>query len=205
MTAHKAIASRKPARRPSGAAREEQLLKRALALFSEVGYHETSLQQIADHLGITRPLFYYYFESKEDLLSKLIGHLGDAMLERVRPALESDGGPLEVLEETFRTHVGVLLENREAFRVYFAERNLGKELRFPHVLKGEEQYMALVTGVVQHGQELGLVRPGNARVVALFATGMLNSVLRWYAPGGALQPDEIGRTASMMALGSLRP
>jgi len=36
--------------------REDQLLQQALSLFSNGGYRETSLQEIADKLGITRPL-----------------------------------------------------------------------------------------------------------------------------------------------------
>jgi len=205
MTEPKSPATKRPARRPSGVAREEQLLERALSLFSEIGYRETSLQQIADHLGITRPLFYYYFASKEDLLSRLIGNLGDSMLERVRPALESTAGPLEVLESTFRIHVSVLLENRDAFRIYFAERNVGKEFGDQDALKGEAQYMELVTGVVANGQAAGVIRAGNPRVIALFTTSMLNSVLRWYVPGGAMAAEQIEEIASAMAVAALRP
>lgn len=196
----------KPVRRPSGIAREEQLLERALTLFSEAGYRETSLQQIADHLGITRPLFYYYFKSKEDLLSRLIGHLGDAMLEQARPSLESGDAPIDVLYETFRTHVGVLVDNREAFRVYLAERNvIGSDPATRLALAGEEQYMGLITAVIAHGQEQGQIRVGSPRVLALLAIGLVNSVLRWYVPGGAMSKEALQELTASMAAASLRP
>ena len=65
-------------------AREDELLQNAIRLFSRGGFQQTSLQEIASELGITRPLFYYYFESKEDLLWRIIGHLGD-LLEQAEP------------------------------------------------------------------------------------------------------------------------
>jgi AcrR family transcriptional regulator len=41
----------------------------ALELFAELGYERTTMQQIADRLGITRPALYYHYRSKEDILA----------------------------------------------------------------------------------------------------------------------------------------
>jgi len=66
-------------------AREQQLVAQAVELFSHGGYRETSIREIAEKLGITRPLFYYYFDSKEELLWGIIGHIGYRLLEQGRP------------------------------------------------------------------------------------------------------------------------
>jgi AcrR family transcriptional regulator len=48
-----------------------RILPTALTLFGEHGYHGTSMQRIADALGVTRAAFYYHYASKQDLLRAL--------------------------------------------------------------------------------------------------------------------------------------
>src|ERR1700678_1953936 len=119
--------------------REEQLIEQALALFSDGGYGETSLQEIADKLGITRPLFYYYFASKADLLWRLIGHVGDTLLLGARPIAASDAAPAAKLRQILEAHATALLENRNTFRIYFAERHLVEGKRNRTLKRGEDE------------------------------------------------------------------
>jgi AcrR family transcriptional regulator len=177
-------------------------LELALTLFSKEGYQQTSLQDIATELGITRPLFYYYFGSKEELLHSLIGHLGDAMLEQTRPILRSDSAALVRLRRAFRIHAELLFDNTDAFRVYFAERDRMRNEGAPY-MSGEAEYMSLITDAVASGQADQSIRPGPPRVLALLATGLLNSTLRWYSAEGALTREELATIASNMALRSL--
>src|SRR5579862_306013 len=131
--------------------REAQLISQALTLFSDGGYRETSLQEIADKLGITRPLFYYYFKSKDDLLWRLIGHVGDALRDGARPIVASDAAPTDKLRLLLEAHAGALLENRETFRIYFAERRLLVGKRHRTLKRGEDEYFGLIAQVIGEG------------------------------------------------------
>lgn len=51
---------------------EKRLLEAALALFSEKGYEATSIREIIESAGVTRPVLYYYFVNKEDLYTRLV-------------------------------------------------------------------------------------------------------------------------------------
>ena len=135
--------------------REEELLRNAIQLFSRSGFRETSLQEIADELGITRPLFYYYFESKEDLLWRIIGHLGDTLLDQARPLAIAEGPPHERLRALFNKHIETLLNNVDAFRIYYAERHLLTGKRDLRLKRGEVHYHHLITDVITDGQRVG--------------------------------------------------
>ena len=63
---------------------KERLRQSALKLFSERGYTATSIREIIEDAGVTRPVLYYYFKNKEDLFS----HLVRSQFERVRADLD---------------------------------------------------------------------------------------------------------------------
>lgn len=56
----------------SGNEAESKLLESALSLFSQKGYEGTSIREIIEGAGVTRPVLYYYFENKEDLFKRLV-------------------------------------------------------------------------------------------------------------------------------------
>jgi TetR/AcrR family transcriptional regulator, cholesterol catabolism regulator len=183
--------------------REEQLIQQALALFSDGGYGETSLQEIADKLGITRPLFYYYFASKADLLWRLIGHVGDTLLLGARPIAASNAAPADKLRQILEAHAAALLENRNTFRIYFAERHLVEGKRNRTLKRGEDEYFGLIAQVIGEGQRAGIFRKENRRVLTHIATGQVNSLLRWYEPGGMMSADDLGRLSADIAVRGL--
>ncbi|HOH51706.1 MAG TPA: helix-turn-helix domain-containing protein, partial [Candidatus Hydrogenedentes bacterium] len=54
----------------SGNEAEARLLESALKIFSEKGYEGTSIREIIEGAGVTRPVLYYYFQNKEDLFRR---------------------------------------------------------------------------------------------------------------------------------------
>ena len=185
--------------------REAQLITQALALFSNGGYGETSLQEIADRLGITRPLFYYYFKSKDDLLWRLIGHVGDALRDGARPIVASEADPVEKLRLLLEAHAAALLQNRDTFRIYFAERHLLEGKRHRTLKRGEDEYFGLIAQVIADGQRLGEFRKANRRVLAHLATGQINSLLAWFEHGGMMSAEDLGELAAVVVVQGLRP
>ena len=182
--------------------REEELLRNAIQLFSRSGFRDTSLQEIADQLGITRPLFYYYFESKEDLLWRIIGHLGDALLEQARPIAVADEPPIRRLTWLFERHVEALLEDVDAFRIYFAERNQLSGKRDLRLKRGERLYHELISEVIVEGQRLGEIRPCDPHLATRLAIGTANSLLRWFTPSAAISaPQLMSATIDYMLAG----
>jgi AcrR family transcriptional regulator len=184
--------------------RENQLLTQAIELFSQSGYRETGLQEIADKLNITRPLFYYYFESKDDLLWRIIGQLGDQLLDRAKPIAASDLQPREKMAKLLEGHADTLLRNVHAFRIYFAERHNLDGPRHRRLLRGEKEYYDLLRSVIIEGQERNEFKPTDSAILARLVMGMGNSILRWYESGGPMARENVINTFAEAGVDALR-
>jgi AcrR family transcriptional regulator len=185
--------------------REEQLVAQAAKLFSSGGYQETALQDIADNLGITRPLFYYYFESKEDLLWRIIGHLGADLLEHARPIAGSAAVPGVKVYQIIEAHVTALLTSLDAFRIYLAQRSQRDGPRDRRLRRDESTYVDLLAEVIVTGQAQGQFRSGDAKLLARYLLGMANSTTQWYTESGRLNVSELSGLAASLACSALQP
>ena len=69
------------AMRMPAAERREQLLAVALDVFARQGFHETSMNEVAEAAGITKPVLYQHFDSKRELYLARIEEAGRRMRE----------------------------------------------------------------------------------------------------------------------------
>jgi AcrR family transcriptional regulator len=67
------VETRTPRRRIGRAEREQQILDAALAVFSERGFQNASMDAVAERVGVTKPVLYTHFGSKDGLLLACIG------------------------------------------------------------------------------------------------------------------------------------
>jgi len=109
--------------------RKDEFLDTAQQLFFTQGYDQTSVDAIIRKMGLSKGTFYYYFESKEDLLDKLTCKMGDKILEEVKKIADrEDLDAAAKLNEAFTVTRSVKLENIELLKVLidvlYTDRNL---------------------------------------------------------------------------------
>ncbi len=75
---------------PSGEGVKERLLSAAIDLFCEKGYHATSVREIVERAGVTKPVLYYYFKNKDGLFASLIAETMDQFRSDLKHACESE-------------------------------------------------------------------------------------------------------------------
>ena len=86
-----------------------RLMEAGIALFAEQGYASTSVREIVALAGVTKPVLYYYFESKEGLFQSILNHADALQGEMLAQVLERPGTTLERLRELYRmTYEGVV-------------------------------------------------------------------------------------------------
>jgi|LFRM01.1.fsa_nt_gb AcrR family transcriptional regulator len=69
--------------------RKQEILNQARILFEQQGIHETSVAQIADTLNVAKGLIYYYFQSKEDLITALFEQISSQLDQQLDQAINS--------------------------------------------------------------------------------------------------------------------
>jgi AcrR family transcriptional regulator len=122
----------------------QQILETAQRLFAEVGYDATSLQMIADEMGLTKAAVYYYFHAKSDLLDEAIR----PGIQRVRTLLDEAAvmrGRRARTEHLVTGFVDFLVRNRYVM-TSATEPALGRHDRDAEVLEIRERVMTLLFG-----------------------------------------------------------
>lgn len=89
--------TRAPRRRVSRAERERQILDAAVAVFGERGYQAASMDMVAERVGVTKPVLYAHFGSKDGLLLACIARARAELLEVTTTAAASADCPEEML------------------------------------------------------------------------------------------------------------
>jgi AcrR family transcriptional regulator len=163
---------------------ENEIYEHAIRLFAERGFAGTSLQDIADALGITRPALYYYVKSKDDLLAKLAADVaGGSAAQMTQIAERADLDPVGKLREIAQLAVLRQAHQPERFRLLIrSEAELPPELSRAYDAS-RRSVLAAITGVIDDGIRAGQFRPVDARVAALGVLGMWNWVAWWFRPG----------------------
>ena len=100
-------------------ARREQILDVALEVFASSGFHGTSMNDVAEAVGVTKPVLYQHFDSKRDLYQALIDEVGDRLLANItKAAAEAVDGKSQT-ELGFRAYFRWVAEDHDAFTFLF--------------------------------------------------------------------------------------
>ena len=200
-----ATAPRTTSRAEKGVARQLQIRLAASRLFVEQGYDGTSMQDIADAVGLTKPGLYHFVESKEDLLSAIVD-AGVERLERevIEPA-RAIKDPEARLAAMIRLHVDnishvesdlgnpvtALVENLIGLS---DERRLEMEGRLRQVFE-------VIRGALEELKAQGRLADGLDPTVSAFSIiGMVMWTNRWRRPGGRLSAAAVADGIVALAL-----
>ncbi|WP_218007760.1 TetR/AcrR family transcriptional regulator [Nocardia vinacea] len=177
---------------PSASAleRRAEIVSKAAALFDEMGYHSTSMDDIARAVGLAKPTLYHYYRSKDAILvaihEEIISLLHDRQLAREAedssPAEQLHGVMFDILD-LMRTHPGHV-------RVYFEHRRELPDDAREEAQKARNEYFYSVRKIFEAGQLNGdFTGSPNLSTIALFS--LCNSAYQWYgSPDGPYSTRE---------------
>lgn len=100
------------------AARE--ILRAAARFFADRGFDATSVREIVEAAGVTKPTLYYHFGSKEGLAQALLSRPMRRLLEELRSIVERPGDPVEALADQIEAHFAFCREEPDRARFVYA-------------------------------------------------------------------------------------
>ena len=175
------------------ALREEAILQAAADCFGEQGYRATTLEAIAERLGISRVTLYRYCPSKEELLIRVFERSIAIFQRDLRQICSQPIAPEEKLRQIIRHQVRLMAGHRNFLTVFFSEENSLPEEIAARARAERRVYDGLVEDVITQGVEAGRLAPLPAKLVSFAILGMCNWLYQWYQPDGPLSADEVAR------------
>ena len=180
--------------------RADQLLETATLLFKEKGYHNTSMQDLADALGMQKGSLYYYIDSKEELLRELLEQATSILGAHIDEIYAADLSASEKLRRALENHGQAIMDHLNLVTVYLQEyRSLPPE-RLEEVLVAREHYEERLMQILQDGITSGEFNPVDVKMTVFGFLGMLNWTHQWFSPEGELTSEEIAVILADLAL-----
>lgn len=183
------VTQNKPSRRQRERQRHrDEIIEAAMRLFSEKGFHNVSIQEIAAEAEFATGTIYNFFESKEALYREIMDEVADNVLAVVRPILEGEADEREKIAGFIRASTRVFRENSAAIRL-FLRANQGPLLHIgtAHFSKTanevHETLQAMLRQVYACGTRKGLFRPLDPQVLALALDAALRVIVFSAAEG----------------------
>lgn len=181
------------------------VLQAAITLFTRVGYHGTSMRDIAAEADVTVASIYYHFKSKQEILQQImVGILTDVIGQTRSAVLASGGSAQAQLVALVRAWILFHTQRQQEALIGASEiRSLDDEGRRLVVTLRDEQE-ALFREVVKRGTDAGEFATPYPREAARAIINMGYSIAAWYRAGGELSPEELAERYTELALGLVR-
>lgn len=144
-------------------ANAEQILQAAAKLFAQKGYEATSTREIMEAAGVTKPMLYYYFGSKEGLCRTVLTRFSEHFFTCFQAEIDTPRDPRDTLVEIVWLHFRLILENEDANRLYLMIYFGPDRHKFASIIETNAQKVhALFMQAVDRVAKSGLLRPGCA-------------------------------------------
>jgi AcrR family transcriptional regulator len=192
---------RLPAPRLPAARRRRQLLDVALTVFAERGFHLTSMNDVADAAGVTKPVLYQHFRSKRELYLELLEDVGEQLRNKIAKATAQAGNPREQVIAGFGAYFRFVAEQEPAFQLLFGG-GTRRDLEFADAVRAVELSIADIIALLIHVPGLDTER---RRLLAHGIVGLAEGTSRhWILDGAPGDPDTLAAQVAELAWGGLR-
>src|SRR6202041_1074448 len=186
-------------RRLTAEQRRQQLVAVALEIFAQRGYRSTTMDDIAEAAGVTKPLVYQHFSSKRALYLELVNSIADELLTAVKTAVLQAQGPRQQVEMGFAAYFRLVISREAEFRLLYGrdhadDKELGLALRTV-----EDAIAAAIEPLIDAGLD-----DDHRRLLAYAVVGMAEGASRRFMEqrtvgGGGAVEEEVTRLAQRMA------
>lgn len=171
--------------------KQAEIVAAAVRLFQQKGYHATSMQDIADAVGLQKGSLYHYISSKDDLLVAIFNDAIAQYNARLSDIAAMNAPVRDRLEMAIRYHVQGIAENLGVLTIFLRESYALTPQQQALVSEGTRRYNEMFERLLAEGIEKGEIRKMDPKIATRTILGSCNWFYRWYRPGGAMSLDEV--------------
>ena len=188
---------------PQGEDRKAEIVREAERLFTERGFRNTRMSDIADAAGVTKGLLYWYFENKQALLAEIVVDMRSRLQQAQRAAVGDAKDPLTRIYLSTVASVKFIRENQHIYGLinYSAVAfDLGAA-----AVESTTVHARDTARVIEEGQRQGVIRTDDSAAdLAHGNAGVVNNYCAAAALGHLkLSNDELGHIAARYIVRSL--
>lgn len=186
-------------------AREREIIETAVSLFQERGYADTSVEDVAQAIGILKGSLYYYIDSKEDLLFRIVDDVHEGVQKVIDDVdARTDLGPLERVELYIREQVAFNARHIKEITVYHHEFPRLAGDRLTEIKRRRKRSEEWLIRLLKEAQEAGDLDPElNARLAAKCVFAPIVWMYTWYQPGRGVSAAALGKFVADFSLHGL--
>jgi AcrR family transcriptional regulator len=168
--------------------REQLILDVAGQVFARAGYHSASMDEIAELAGVSKPMVYAYFDSKERLYQAYIERAGGELLDRLVSARSRDASPRALLRVRITEFLAFVEEHGDGWKVLF--REVGSTRPFAEQVAELRERIAQTIRPMLSDASLGFAPPADDAIAhALVGAG--ESLANWWLDHPEARRDEV--------------
>ncbi len=172
------------------AAKRAALIRKAARAFSAHGFYNTSLDDIAAELGVTKPALYYYVKNKEEILYACHQISNELGAQAMAYAESVPGNGLDRVVALARRYVELLTGEFGASAVLMEFDALQPENK-KTIVAGRNRFDRRFRTLIAKGVEDGSIRKVDPKLTVFFFMGSVNWMTRWFRPDGAFSGQEM--------------
>ncbi len=193
-------------RRRQGTTRRDEIARVAQTLFARNGFDGTSIRDIADAAGLTKPALYYHFEDKEALYEHVLIERMTRLINSVEEDVTTSDDPVERIRLYLLTHATRMdldrdnwLMSRQSFL------SISDDARRARVTDLRDRFEHILRDLIQAAMDSGhLAGDASPALVARMLLSSVNDIPRWLKPGGGLTASDVAKSYVDVALNGLR-
>lgn len=171
-------------------------------LFSERGYHGTSMRELAKLLDLRGASLYSHIKSKEEMLWEIVNRAAQEFLA-VGKSIPVDASPEEQMLYLVRGHLAVIANELPYATVFFHEWKFLEPPLRDRITALRDEYEGHFRRIIEEGIQQGVFQVDDSRLASLFVLSGLNWTYQWFRPDGSLTIEQLADQYSTFILRSL--
>jgi len=183
----------------------KEILDASAQIFSQKGYHGTSMQDIAGAVNLQKASLYHHVSSKQEILFELLNRGLYLLTDKVEHSIDITCSPDANLREAIAAYLTALTEHQDVTSVLLLEyRSLEPQYLKRHIIE-RDRFEQLWRNLIESGVQEKIFSCDDPSMAARALLGVMNWTVTWFRSDGPMSAGDIADQITDLYLLGLTP